>query len=174
MHILIISGSLRKDSYNTILANTLKSTIENQDHTASVATLHDIPFFNQDTEESAIPDSVSSLTEEIQKADRVVIVTPEYNKHIPGVLANTLDWLSRKSTGKTLYKKTVATAGASPSGFGTYGAQTHLESYLVCLGAQILGPRLHISAAHEKIIDGAIQDQTTQASIEKFTRTIAE
>ena len=91
--VLMIVGSLRKDSFNLQLAKVAEKILKGQ---AEVRYLHyaDLPFMNQDMEFPA-PESVARVRQEVLAADGIWIFSPEYNYQIPGVLKNLLDWLSR-------------------------------------------------------------------------------
>ena len=91
--ILLVIGSLRKNSFNRQLAQVISSELAGK---ATVSTLRfdDIPYMNQDIEWPA-PETVCRVRETVAAADGVWIVTPEYNFNFPGLLKNLLDWLSR-------------------------------------------------------------------------------
>lgn len=89
----LICGSLRKNSYNRAIAQSLIDF----DNAAQFrwVEIDSLPFFNEDLEIAGAPDSVTSFRADIQDVDGVIIVSPEYNSGIPGVLKNALDWASR-------------------------------------------------------------------------------
>lgn len=112
MHILAISGSLRAASCNTMLLHEALRLFGNCSH--EFADLN-LPLFNEELEVGGLPEPVLRLVAQIRAADAVIFATPEYNKMIPGVLKNALDWVSR-DTPKPLAGKPVAlvsTAGRS-------------------------------------------------------------
>lgn len=88
-----------------------------------------LPHYSQDLE-SAPPAGVVALGEAARAADAVLIVTPEYNRSIPGVLKNALDWGSRLPEGNVWAHKPTAIMGATPGAIGTFGAQQHLRNIL--------------------------------------------
>ena len=94
MKVLGISGSLRKDSYNTWALRAAQQLVP-QGMTIEIADISQIPLYNGDVHAAGLPDAVAALKEQVRLADGVLLVTPEYNFSIPGVLKNTLDWLSR-------------------------------------------------------------------------------
>ena len=111
MKILAISGALRKASTNTGLARAM-ADVAPEGVTVEVATLHGIPLYDGDLEAaSGKPDAVKALDAKIRVSDGVIIVTPEYNFSIPGVLKNATDWLSRG--GSPFSWKRVAVIGAA-------------------------------------------------------------
>ena len=117
MKILAISGSLRAESYNSVIIRTLKTMDVNIDIYNDLGKL---PFFNPDLDNhSLIVDNSPILVQELRKAiassDAIIISTPEYAFEIPGVLKNALDWLV--SSGEIVHKP-VAIISASTSGMG--------------------------------------------------------
>ena len=92
-HVVVIVGSLRKESFSLKIANAL-AKLAPDSLKLDVVTLHGISFFNQDLE-AAPPADWLAFRENIQKSDGVIFVTPEYNRSIPGVLKNAIDVASR-------------------------------------------------------------------------------
>ncbi len=113
MKLLAISGSLRKQSRNTALLNEAIRLLG--DCSASFADLN-LPLFNEELEENGLPDSVLTLTGQIRAADAVIFATPEYNKMIPGVLKNALDWISRDKPQPLMGKPVALVSAAGRSG----------------------------------------------------------
>src|SRR5688572_8671221 len=123
VNIIGISGSLRKASYNTAL---LKAAAEISKGEIQIAGIDDIPLYNGDVEAKGIPQPVITLQEKFQRAEGILIVSPEYNHGVPGVLKNTIDWLTRPADKipQVFGGKPLAMMGATPGGFGTMNAQT--------------------------------------------------
>jgi chromate reductase, NAD(P)H dehydrogenase (quinone) len=123
VNIIGISGSLRKASYNTAL---LKAAVEIAKGEIQIMSIDDIPLYNGDVEAMGIPQSVIALQDKFERADGILIVSPEYNHGVPGVLKNVIDWLSRpgEKIAKVFTGKPLAMMGATPGGFGTMNAQT--------------------------------------------------
>jgi chromate reductase len=106
--------------------------------------LGDVPMFNQDLEDD-VPAPVLQLREKVRAADGVLFVTPEYNRGIPAVLKNAVDWCSRPTGKGVLAGKAAALAGMSPGAVGTAVAQSQLKPILVMLGMRLMGqPELYI------------------------------
>lgn len=136
IQIAIIVGSLRKDSINRHLANAivrLAPTIVGF-HFVEIG---DLPLYNQDDDDRQA-NSVLRMKAEIENADGVLFVTPEYNRSIPGVLKNALDHGSRPFGNNSWGKKPTAIIGISPSPVGTALAQQHLRSVLATLNMPTL------------------------------------
>ncbi len=146
-HVLGIVGSLRKDSFNKKLAETARHLAE--EFELEIVTLNNIPPFNQDDELDPA-ESVKVLRQKVREADGLWFFTPEYNHSMPGVLKNTIDWLSRKTSEEQhiFAGKPVAISGMTPGMSGTLMAQDHLVVVLSFLDAKIMNvPRLTIPRA---------------------------
>jgi len=135
-NIVLISGSLRKDSYNTKVLKNIEKEIIRQGYTTTFVNLNDfpIPFYNEDIELQGIPSKVFVLKNILINTSGLIVSSPEYNGEISAVLKNTFDWLSRKSVNKTPKQnfsglKTIA-IGASP---GKNGARRSIERLQVLL-----------------------------------------
>ena len=146
-----IAGSLRRDSYNRALLRAAQSlapdgmTIEIWDRLA------DIPPYNADVEAQGDPEPVSALKAAIRAADALLIVTPEYNYGVPGVLKNAVDWASRPLATSPLRNKPVAVIGASTGMFGAVWAQAELRKVLGTTGARVTDVELAVGHAHEHL-----------------------
>jgi NAD(P)H-dependent FMN reductase len=173
MKIAAIVGSLRKDSFNLQLAQTIQDRYQGT-MTLHIADIRQLPLFNQD-DELASPPQVGAFKKAIAEADGVVIVTPEYNWSIPGVLKNALDWLSRVD--KVLVGKPTMVVGASTGMFGTIRAQAHLREILACPGLQarllpIANHEVYITEAMQKF-DPAIRRLTDERSLQSLDKAVA-
>ncbi|HKE93026.1 MAG TPA: NADPH-dependent FMN reductase, partial [Povalibacter sp.] len=89
-----ISGSLRRQSFNTALLRAAVAFMPGGT-ALEIAQIGDIPLYNGDVEAEGIPASVTSLKSRIAAANGLLLATPEYNNSVPGVLKNTIDWLTR-------------------------------------------------------------------------------
>ena len=95
IHILAVSGSLRKASFNTGLMRAAEQ-VAPEGVSLTGMTLHGIPLYDGDEEAAhGLPDAVTAFKEAITKADALLLVTPEYNNGVPGVFKNGVDWASR-------------------------------------------------------------------------------
>lgn len=145
MKILAISGALRKASTNTGLCRALQE-VAGEGVTVEIATLHGIPLYDGDEEAaSGKPEAVKLLDARIRAADGIVIVTPEYNFSIPGVLKNATDWLSRG--GSPFRWRRVGIIGAADGPLGTGRSQYHLRQNLQGLEAIVM-PKPEFFAGH--------------------------
>lgn len=172
MKIVGLSGSLRSESYNTALLRAAKETVSDRID-MQIFTLHDIPLYDGDVETNqGIPWRVNELKKELINSDGLLIVTPEYNHSLPGVLKNAIDWLSRppKDIKSVFGNRPVALIGASPSGFGTILAQEAWLPVIRTLGMKPwFGNSLHVSHA-DKVFDkaGKMTDSDYTLQLQQF------
>jgi len=153
VQILGVAGSLRRGSFN---AATLRAAQELAPAGMTIETfdIAPIPAYNDDVQQSGFPPPVEDLCARIRAADGVLIVTPEYNYSIPGVLKNAIDWASRPTPATSpLAGKPVAAIGASTGMFGAAWAQADLRKSLGLAGARVLDEELAVPGAHEAFHD---------------------
>jgi len=166
--ILGIAGSLRRDSLNRY---TLRAAQDLTPTGAKIETfeLDSIPGFNQD-EESRPPAKIVELKQRVRSADAILLVTPEYNYSVPGVLKNAIDWASRPYGDSAWNGKAVALMGASLGTLGTARAQYHLRQMFVFLNMYPVNqPEIMISNAAKSFDEkGNLVDETSRKLIRKL------
>mgnify|MGYP000147045668 CR=1 FL=1 len=145
--LLGISGSLRKDSHNSLLLAEAARLFGDAQYTQADINL---PLYNGDDEEAhGVPAAVDALAQQIAGADAVLISTPEYNKGPSGALKNALDWISRSQI-KPWGGKPVAVMSAAAGRAGGERAQMVLRGFMVPFRPRILqGPEIHVAASYE-------------------------
>jgi chromate reductase len=172
--ILGFAGSLRKESYNR---SALRAAVKLVPQGAKLDTfeLDDIPPYNEDHELEA-PHAVRVFKGAIKAADAILIVTPEYNYSVPGVLKNAIDWASRPYGDNAWDGKPVGMMGASIGMLGTARAQYHLRQMFVFLNMFPLNqPEVMISYAENKFDnEGNLTDQITTQKILELLKTLIE
>ena len=126
MRILAVSGSLRRNSYNTSLLRAAADLLDPEDELTLWEGLADLPPYDEDADVEPAPASVAALRDAVTSADAVLISTPEYNHSIPGTLKNALDWASRPMATNSFRNKPVAVVGASAGMFGAVWAQAEV------------------------------------------------
>ena len=148
MNILAIVGSLRNGSHNRALLKAFQK-LAPEGMTIEVADIARLPLYNQD-DEAAFPEAATALKQKVESADGIIIATPEYNRSIPGVLKNAIDWASRPWGKNSFAGKPVLTAGVTIGKIGTAVAQSHLRQVMNYLDAQVVGqPELYLGPASE-------------------------
>lgn len=161
--IIAISGSLKKNSFNTTLLNEIKTFVPDLE----ILSIGDLPLFNEDLEEN-FPPTATVLKQKIGAADAIIFATPEYNRSIPGVLKNAIDWASRPWGKNSFAGKQVLVLGASVGPISTALAQYDLKKIMLYLDAHVVGqPEFYLGNAGEKIKDGKIVDENTKNHLVK-------
>jgi chromate reductase len=167
LHILGILGSLRRASYNRGLLHAAQE-VAPPDVYVTLLELGDIPLYNEDVRVQDEPVSVQRLKEAIRQADAVLIVSPEYNYSVPGVLKNALDWVSRPPTTCPLGHKPMSIMGASSGRIATARGQQHLRQVLLSVEAYVLPkPEVMIGNAADHFDD---QGNLTDAKLKELVR----
>lgn len=152
--VLGIAGSLRSGSYNRRILEVATDLLPEADWT--IARIRAIPPYDADVEAHGLPPAVERLKQQVRDADAVVIVSPEYNASIPGVLKNALDWASRPAHASPFVDKPVVLIGASTGRGGARSALDHLTQALRRMDARILGEPLSIPLVGARFVDGEL------------------
>ena len=135
-HIAVIVGSLRKESWNRKLANAV-ALLAPAEFSFKEAEIGDLPLYNQD-DDALQAAAAKRLKQEIEAAQGVLFVTPEYNRSIPGLLKNAIDHASRPRGQNSWDGKPAGIIGASVGSLGTALAQEHLRNILAHIGMPTL------------------------------------
>jgi chromate reductase len=151
VRILALSGSLRADSYNTALARAAAELVPEGVEVELYDELGLLPPYDQDLDQpgSHPPEPVRGFRARIESADALLVVTPEYNGSLPGVLKNAIDWASARHRGSSFAGKTVAVAGATTGQYGAIWAQQDLRRVLGIAGARVILDEFPISRAQD-------------------------
>lgn len=158
--IAIISGSLRKGSFNTSLvrfvANDMASSGNIQVDEISLAELN-LPMFSEDLEAEGMPASVLDLKDRLIAADAILIGSPEYNGSISGALKNAIDWASRPREGEAplaCFKgKVGGLFAASPGAIGGLRGLRHVRQILTQLQMVVVPSEFALGVAHDAFDD---------------------
>ena len=165
--LLGLNGSLRSGSFSRRVLLAAGEMLGDQVNmtTYDIGTL---PLFNEDLETDK-PASVLGLIDAIERADALLIVTPEYNYAMPGVLKNAIDWASRPSSKSCLAHKPTAIMASSISFVGGARALANLKQVLSSTVSDVFPhPEVLVSRVQEKFSDQGLTDQATKAYLEKF------
>lgn len=162
IRVLGFAGSLRQGSYNRALLRAAQQ--RTPDGMAIEAfDLIDVPLYNGDVEAQGDPPGVAAFKDAIRAADGVLMVTPEYNHGVPGVMKNAVDWASRPARSAVLNGKPVGLLGASPGQVGTARGQSQLRQAFEFTNSYCMPrPEILVFRAHEKFdAEGKLTDETT-------------
>jgi chromate reductase len=172
--ILGIAGSLRKASYNRGALRAAQKLCPN-DAKIEIFELDGIPGFNQDEERNP-PQKVIDLKNRIRAADAILLVTPEYNYGVPGVLKNAIDWASRPYGDSAWNGKPVAIMSAALSMGGGVRAQYQLRQSFVFLNMDaVVQPEVAIGNASERFDkEGNLLDETSKKLIAQLLKNLVD
>jgi chromate reductase len=167
-----IAGSLRTASFNAALLRAAAG-LAPEGTTVELASIKGIPLYDGDLErERGIPEPVTILKDRIAAADGLLLVTPEYNNSMPGVLKNAIDWLSRpaEDIDRVFGGKPVALMGATPGRGGTRLGQNAWLPVLRTLGTRAWsGEQLYVAGAAQVFdADGRLVDEKVRQLLSKF------
>ncbi len=174
MKVLGISGSLRRDSFNTALLRAAAERLPGGVEFEVFDRLAEIPPYDSDVEDAGeTPDAVAALREGMRSADAVLVSTPEYNSSIPGALKNALDWASRPAGESALMGTPAAVVGASTGMFGAVWAQAETRKVLGALGGRVLEREFPFPRAQHAYDDGELRFSPEQsAALEELVREL--
>ncbi len=174
MNVCVLVGSLRKASFNGMLANALMSLAPSSMKLETVE-IGQLPFYNQDLELDAPPAPWTAFRQRVKTADAVLFVTAEYNRSVPAVLKNALDVGSRPYGASVWDRKPGAIVSSSPGAIGAFGANHHLRQSLVFLNVPILQqPEAYVSHV-DKLFDedGKLASDGTRKFLQGFMQAFA-
>lgn len=168
--VLAISGSLRRDSYNRKALQIAKQLAAATASSVEEADLKQLglPVYDGDVEDEGMPEQVVRFKAMVERADVLLIASPEYNHSIPGGLKNAIDWLSRGRN--SLDGKVAAIFGASTGIYGTARGQIQLRYVLTVLNTLVISqPMVYIGKAAEAFLpDGSFKDPKTTEVLKRL------
>jgi NAD(P)H-dependent FMN reductase len=138
INVLVLVGSLRAASINRQL---VELAIENAPDGVNLQLfdrLGELPFYNEDIDNESVAEPVVALRRAAGEADAALVVTPEYNGSIPGVLKNSIDWLSRPFGDSALKGKPMAVVGASLGRYGGVWAHDETRKSFAIAGPRVV------------------------------------
>jgi chromate reductase len=174
-NVITICGSLRKGSFNRMLANLLPG-LAPAGMTITPSPSIEMPLYNSDMQAEGFPPAATALAEAIRAADGVIIVSPEYNWTIPGGLKNAIDWVSRTKD-QPFANKPVCLQSCSMGILGGARMQYHMRQSMVFLNAFVFNtPEVLVAQAQNKFDDktGELKDEATRAVIKQQLEAFAK
>jgi chromate reductase, NAD(P)H dehydrogenase (quinone) len=172
-HVVVIVGSLRKESFSLKIANAL-AKLAPPTLKLDVTTLNGISFFNQDLE-AAPPADWLAFREKLQKSNGVLFITPEYNRSIPGVLKNAIDVGSRPYGKSSFLEKPIGIISNSPGPLGGVSAAKHLQNVLPGIAGSIMGqPEIYLNGIGDAFDDkGNLTKESLQKVLQQYIDAFA-
>ena len=169
LRVVGIAGSLRRASYNRALLCAAPQ-LTPPSLMIEIEVLDDLPMFNADLTGDATPLSVERVRRAVRQADGLLLVTPEYNHGVPGVLKNAIDWLSQPLADSALDGKPTALMGASTGQAGTARGQSQLrQSFVLTNTPAMLRPEVLVGRAQDKFdTTGRLVDEATRRFVRDF------
>lgn len=166
-----IVGSISSTSLNRALAEALAKLAPEGVEFEEIV-IKDLPFYSSDYD-AEFPQVGLDFKKHIESVDGIVIVTPEYNRSIPGVLKNAIEWASRPYGNFSFGDKPVAVLGGSPGAIGTAAAQQHLKAVLSHVNAIVMGQPEGFVQVTPGLIDGDgdISNEGTKAFLQSYLDT---
>ena len=149
--LLAVSGSLRKDSYNTALLHAFARHAGNSASVTLSDAVGSLPLYNEDLVSDSVPEIIAAARAEVAGADGIIVATPEYNYGIPGPLKNWFDWMSRPYGNHVLLGKKVLILGSTPGPRGGKGAVDYLRAGFGAIQAEVVGDEVLIGQVHEML-----------------------
>jgi chromate reductase len=172
--VAVLVGSLRRNSINKKLAHALAKLA--QDKLAfQFVEIGDLPLYNEDLWADP-PPSIARFKQQIEAADAVLLVSPEYNRGTTAALKNAIDWGSRPYGKNSWARKPVALAGTSMGATGTALCQASLRQSIIILDTVLMGqPELYLTYK-EGLIDEAynVTDESTRKFLQRYVDRFAE
>ncbi|MGB0087439.1 MAG: NADPH-dependent FMN reductase [Rhodomicrobiaceae bacterium] len=175
--VVAICGSLRKGSFNRMILNTLPELAPDGMIIGESPPIDAFPLYNADLQQaSGFPDAVMVLASAIRAADGVIIVSPEYNYSVPGLLKNAIDWVSRLPN-QPFAGKPIALQSAAGGVLGGARAQYHMRQIMVFLDALVFNkPEVFVTFAPTKVDAerGVVSDEPTRDTIKAQLAAFAQ
>jgi chromate reductase, NAD(P)H dehydrogenase (quinone) len=171
--VVVIAGSLRKESFTLKIANAL-TKLAPATLKLEVVTPHGISFFNQDLE-AAPPADWLAFRDKLQKSDGVLFVTPEYNRSISGVLKNMIDVGSRPYGKSSFIGKPIGIVSNSPGPLGGVSAAKHLQNIMPGIAGPIMGqPEIYLNGVGDAFDDkGQLVKESLQKVLQQYIDAFA-
>ena len=172
--VAVVVGSLRKGSYNRMVAHALME-LAPESLALEVVEIGQLPLYDQDADSGTPPSAWSAFRQQVKAADAVLFVTPEYNRSVPGVLKNAIDVGSRPYGQSAWDGKPGAVVSVSPGALGAFGANHHLRQSLVFLNVPVLQqPEAYIGGAADLFdASGKLKNDSTRDFLKKLMQSFA-
>ncbi|MBO9520105.1 MAG: NAD(P)H-dependent oxidoreductase [Nocardioidaceae bacterium] len=169
--VAVLVGSLRADSVNRQVAESLRTQAPAGVEIEIIDGLGDVPFYNEDIDGAAAPAAATALREKVARAERVLVVTPEYNATMPAVLNNAIDWLSRPYGAGALVGKPLGVVGVTPTPYGGKWAHDDARRSAKIAGAVVVED---INVSQTSIDVDVLNDPAVRAKLRGALETLVD
>jgi NAD(P)H-dependent FMN reductase len=169
--VIVLVGSLRADSLNRKIAESLRDSAPEDVSVEILDGLDRLPFYNEDLDGDDAPEAVTAVRERVAAADRVLVVTPEYNGTMPAVLNNAIDWLSRPYGVGALAGKPFGVVGATPTPYGGKWAHEDARRSATVAGAVVVED---VTVSQSAIGVDVLTDPDVLARLAAAVRTLVD
>ena len=169
--VLVLVGSLRADSLNRRIAETIREQAPAGVSVEIVDGLERLPFYNEDLDGTEAPAPAAALRARVAEADRVLAVTPEYNGTMPAVLNNAIDWLSRPYGAGALVGKPFGVVGATPTPYGGKWAHADTARSAGIAGAVVVED---VTVSQSALDVDVLTDPDVLARLHEAVRTLVD
>ncbi|MEB0204473.1 NAD(P)H-dependent oxidoreductase [Pseudomonas sp. CCC3.1] len=167
-NVAVLVGSLRKDSLNRKVAHAL-AELAPANLKLNIVEIGDLPLYNEDIDVTPPPAAYSAFRDQVQQADAVLFVTPEYNRSVPAALKNAIDVGSRPYGKSVWNSKPGAVFSVSPGAIGGFGANHHLRQSLVFLNVPCLQqPEAYLGGAGSVFDESGALSEKTRPFLQTF------
>lgn len=170
-HVAVLVGSLRADSVNRQVAESLRELAPAGTVIEIVDGLGDLPFYNEDVDAAGAPEQVTRVRDRVRAADRVLAVTPEYNATMPAVLNNAIDWLSRPYGVGALAGKPFGVVGVTPTPYGGKWAHDDARRSARIAGAVVVED---VDVSQTSIDVDVLHDPDVEAKLRAALETLVD
>ncbi|HYD88335.1 MAG TPA: NAD(P)H-dependent oxidoreductase [Vitreimonas sp.] len=171
--VAVIVGSLRKGSVNRQFAEAL-TKLARPKLDMQIVEIGELPLYDQDRE-AELPAAVVRFKQQIESADAVLFVTPEYNRTFSAALKNAIEWGSRPWGKNSWAGKPGAIVGATIGTVGTAAAQSQLRSVASVLGVSVMAqPEIYLNFRDDTLKDGAIADEGLHKLLQDWTHAFGD
>ena len=173
LHVVGIVGSLRRHSFQRAVFDAAVE-LASPAFDLREADIAALPLYNADVEADGDPDAVSSLKKAVGAADGLIVFTPEYNRSMPAVTKNAIDWLSRPAGASALGLSAVGIVASTPGRHDAAGVRAHLSQSVGAVTPRLFEPTLGIASISRKVADGVLEDEATREELAGWLHTFAE
>jgi len=173
LNLIALVGSLRVASLHRTLFNAAQELVP-EGVVLTEVPLSDVPLYNGDIEDAGDPAAVRHLKDAVAAADGIVIFTPEYNRSIPAVTKNAIDWASRTPGASAIGGKPVASVSASPGGHEVEGVRAALAATLAGARARPFAKSVGLANGFSLLEDGRLADPVARTTLAEYLAEFSE